>query len=531
MDIGDIFQAEDSAYIGLVRDGANRLHWRTKPAVVRRELLFAEGEACDEARLAETARLLRAQPYVRSAILTPSATGDGGVIVHVATRDEWTTRVGVRVASSRPFPVPRLRWQEENLLGEGLGVEAAYDLLGRRPAYLLEAVHHQFLHRRWDARLTLGRTVVGPVADQVVLRPFRSEFDRVAWRAAARYREEPFELVGDSAGTIVQPILAAGAEVGTAVRFGRPGALRLLGVALSAERLSAHGAPFASQPYLDSAAGAALAGRFGERRRVRLTLFAGARSLSFHPHRGLDAVNGVDDVREGLEAGLVVARSVFGLKGLDRDDFVAAEIFLGRDLDERTLVAFRAKAEGRRLWARRRWDGVLLDAELLIYTGLERRGRWVLGLAGTGGWRTSAPFQLFLAGANGIRGYGEPAIPAGSRVVLRGEHRYFLGTVFGAVDLGSAAFVDLGRGWAGDVPFGRTTELLGAVGGGIRVAAPRGSRVTYRADVAVPLAHGRGVELRITVGQQFGLRRGEPEDVARSRERTSSVTVFNFPRF
>ena len=62
-------------------------------------------------------------------------------------------------------------------------------------------------------------------------------------------------------------------------------------------------------------------------------------------------------------------------------------------------------------------------------------------------------------------------------------------------------------------------------------AFPRGSRFTYRLDVAVPVRGARGFEIRTGFGQQFGVQRGEPEDVVRSREQVSSVTVFNFPRF
>jgi hypothetical protein len=81
------------------------------------------------------------------------------------------------------------------------------------------------------------------------------------------------------------------------------------------------------------------------------------------------------------------------------------------------------------------------------------------------------------------------------------------------------------------VPFGENTGLVGAMGAGLRVAFPSGSRLTYRLDLAMPLTGGRGLELRTGFRQHFGILRGEPEDVVRSREQVSSVTVFNFPRF
>ena len=69
------------------------------------------------------------------------------------------------------------------------------------------------------------------------------------------------------------------------------------------------------------------------------------------------------------------------------------------------------------------------------------------------------------------------------------------------------------------------------MGAGLRVALPRGSRRTWRLDLGIPLSRGLSPELRLGVGQHFGIFNGEPQDVVRSRERISSVTVFDFPRF
>lgn len=57
---------------------ANRLHRRTHEPVIERLLLFAPGEAYDPALLEETARLLRAQGYLREAEVTcPPFSGPG----------------------------------------------------------------------------------------------------------------------------------------------------------------------------------------------------------------------------------------------------------------------------------------------------------------------------------------------------------------------------------------------------------------------------------------------------------------------
>jgi hypothetical protein len=525
-----VFDGSSGPLPGVARSVANALHWRTREPTVRNELLFREGHPCDPARLAESERLLRAQGFLRSARVAARASDTGGVEVDVLTRDDWAVRGSLRFESDADPALRRFRAAHENVLGRGLRVQTRYSHLGRRPGFDVGLVHSQFFGRR-DFAFQGGTSSVGYVGETTMLRPFRSEFDRVAWRLSARYRKEPFTLATDTLGTVSQPLVTFGADAGAARRFGRPGNLRILGAVLSAERLYVEGAPLASDPSDDSLALASLAGRYTERRRVRAHAVVGARSLRFTQRSGVDAVNALEDVREGLEAGLVAGRTLFGTGGLQRDWFAALEVFHGSALPASTLTFARAKVEARYLRPEGRWRDVLASAEVIVYNGVGERGVVVVGLSGAGGWQTSTPFQLQLAGLNGIRGYGFSGLPVGRRIVMHAEHRYFAGTLLGAVDLGTAAFADLGRGWKGDALFGRDTGLLAAVGGGLRVAFPSGSRVTYRLDLALPMKRGYGVELKIGLRQQFGILRGEPDDVTRSREQVSSVTVFNFPRF
>lgn len=524
-----LFAPGDPDFLGVVSAVGNAVHWRTRPEVVRRELLFREGDPCDPARLAETARVLRAQPYIREAVIVPVAAPDGGVDVLVETRDEWSLRAGIRFADNSGFPVRQVRVAEENVLGRGLRVQLRYDGQRRHPAYDVDATTHQFLGGL-EAQGVAGRSSVGLVGEERVLRPFKSEYDRVAWRESARYRKEPFLLIAPALGWVDVPVLAVSADLGAAARWGTPGRLALLGGALSVERLLAVDAPMAHEAGDDSAAAAAVAGRYSERRRARLHLFAGARAVRFRPRYGVDAVHALEDAREGVEAGIVVGKSLFGSAGLQRDWFAAGELAAGAEF-QRTLAFVRGKVEGRYLLADRHWDGVLAEGQVLFYSEVSRRSVVVLSASGAGGWNTRTPFQLRLGGPSGIRGYGINALPVGRRIVLQGEHRHFVGTLLGAADVGTAAFVDVGRGWAGDAVFGEDTGLRAAVGGGLRIAAPRGSRRTYRIDFAVPLSHGGGVEFQVGVNQQFGVFRGESADLARSREQVSSSSIFNFPRF
>ncbi len=530
IDARTVFSDDDSLIPGVVRTLGNDLHHQTTVQTIRQDLLFAVGELCDARRLSETERLLRARPYIRSALVVPIATRDGGVRILVQTRDEFSLEVRLRMRSGGDFPVRRMVVTEDNAFGRGLHLQAFYNNFGRRPAFFGDALDHHFLGRRLEAEVTGGKSEVGPVAEEAIRRAFENEFDRLAWRESLRYRKGPFPLVQPGLGTILEPLLEVGADAGAAVRFGVPGRLKIVGAVLSGERLLVEGAPLAPTPAGDSLAAALLSGRFSERRRIRVHLLLGARRLAFHPHRGLDAVHALEDAPEGAQAGVVLGRSLFGGSGLEHDWFAAAEVSSGAELGRGAMVFASSKIEGRYLTADGRWDGVLANGQVLVYE-IRTRATTVYGIAAAGGYATRAPFQLLLGGPNGLRGFGDPALPVGTRIVIHAEERYYLGQVFGFADLGAAAFADVGRGWAGDAVFGQNTGLIASFGVGFRAAAPRGSRRTYRLDLAVPVSRGLGPELRLAVRQQFGIFNGEPQDVVRSRERISSVTVFDFPRF
>jgi hypothetical protein len=530
IDARTIFSSEDSLIPRFVRRVGNAIHWQTREETVRRDLLFAVGDQCDRRRLAETERLLRTRSYIRSALVVPIATADGGVRILVQTRDEFTLEVRLRVQTGGELPLRRVVLTEDNVLGRGIHAQWYYNSFGRRAAYYGDVLDHHFLSGRWEAEVTGGKSEVGAVGEETVRQAFETDFDRVSWRESAGYRKEPFALVSTSLGTVLQPMVRTGADVGEAWRFGVPGQLQIVGGVLSYDRALAEGVPLASTADLDSTAGAQLAGRFEERRRARVHLLFGARKLAFHPHSGVDAMRAIEDVPVGAQAAFVIGKSLFGGGGLQHDWFAAAEVLFGTELEDRMLVFARGKAEGRYLTSTGQWDGVLADGQLLVYDFGPRRTT-VVALEGAGGWNTRTPFQLLLAGSNGLRGYGGDALPVGSRVVVHAEQRYLLGTAFGFADIGAAAFVEGARGWAGDVAFGESTGLLATVGVGLRVAAPRGSRRTYRLDLSFPLNRGLGPQLQLGVGQQFGIFKGEPADVVRSRERISSVTVFEFPRF
>ena len=95
-----------------------KMHVRTRPEIIRRELLFAAGDTVDTLRVAESLRRLRKLQFLENAhveaerCVTP--VGES-LALKVVTRDAWTTHPDIKAGGSSP----RIGLTERDLLGTG----------------------------------------------------------------------------------------------------------------------------------------------------------------------------------------------------------------------------------------------------------------------------------------------------------------------------------------------------------------------------------------------------------------------------
>jgi hypothetical protein len=105
-----------------------KMHARTRPEVIRRELLFAPGDTVDTLRVAESLRRLRKLSFLESAQVEarecPAESGET-LVLDIVTRDSWTARPDFK-ASKRS---PRIGLTERSLFGTGRA--ASLELVSR----------------------------------------------------------------------------------------------------------------------------------------------------------------------------------------------------------------------------------------------------------------------------------------------------------------------------------------------------------------------------------------------------------------
>ena len=509
---------------------ANGLHVRTRESVIRRELRFRVGDCYDSFLIADSERILRRLPFISTAEVFGIRQPDGSWHVLVDTRDEWSTRLEVTMEFENGVDLRSLALTEQNFLGRGFQISA---FLIRDDAN--ERVGGQFFTPQLfgteaDFLIGGGNTQIGDFWTVGVTQPFLGETSRWAGRLAASLNEDYFDY---SAGTpsapanVLLPEEQRRFELTGMVRFGDPGNLTSVGLGVARAESDALGFPesllyvgdrdFANPEPAPPEAVEEVSRQTFFSSGTRINLLFGQRNIRFIQRTGLDALKGVTDIQVGSDVSVTLGRTVS--TGDAPDDFnTRLRLYAAAAPSPFTIVSQFA-VEGRQVFfdpstERRGWRDVIGEFDLLAFWQPERFDRHTVlaRIAGAGGWTMDRPFQLTLGGRRGLRGFNREDFPGARRIVINLEDRIYLGWPAPSfADLGITLFADVGRMFAGDVPFGFDSGWRGSVGGGLRIGFPAGSRATARFDLAWPIgAQGSagGPILRISLADLLGLRQG-----------------------
>ena len=118
IDRREIFDTVGTATAWFER-ATNSLHSTTNESVVRRELLFSEGELVSSEIFDETERNLRRLGFVGDVVVERKVISDSTVDVRVITHDKWTTSANASVKSEGGVTDIGFSVSEDNFLGNG----------------------------------------------------------------------------------------------------------------------------------------------------------------------------------------------------------------------------------------------------------------------------------------------------------------------------------------------------------------------------------------------------------------------------
>ena len=483
----DIFDPNERSWFARL---ANSLHVRTRPAVIRRELLFHPGQPYDSASVAESERNLRAMGIFRrvqiDTVRTPT-----GLMLRVVTKDGWSTQADWRFRSTGGQVAFTIGLVENNLLGTASAAAVRYRKDPDR-----SSVAVSFRRPRLFAG-TVGLGAVyenrsdGSVAGVAVDRPFFALTSKNAFRFEAENRDERVLRFRDgldqASDTLSRRYTQVRGAVALALRASTAGYLRA-GI-LAQVRRDDFQPERSTQPFPRNVTGAIGPYMVWNRARFLVT-------------RGYAGFAREEDVDLGttLRVGFLAAPKVFGY---DRNG-------LGPDIRGRVGATLPGGFAYLEALANGLYTSAGLDSstvQLAATTVLQPGPRHVAVFHAEAGWRENpVPGEEFDLGlGSGPRAFGSHAFTGDRAVFLTAEYRYtIVDDLFNMVGLGVAGFVDHGGAWYA----GSRRRLGWDAGIGLRVGASRSSVTdALRFDLARRFANdveSGGWVLTVGKGFAFG---------------------------
>ena len=492
----------------------NSVHLRTRADYLRNQMLLDEGGCYDDEALAASVRNIRELSFIARVEAGSRQDSDSTWVVQVETWDEWSTGAGVYFDVESEFQFQGFYVTETNALGRGLRLSFRYRKFRERNDRSVTLASTRFLGSQARASVAAGATRTGSFLRQELVYPFVSETGRLHLQSNLQYEDRELSyFTGSEVGitNVLLPFTDRRVSMLARRRFGVPGALTLVGGEVEVLRRTVSGPAqqvmnedFETPTVASDSAAALLRPQASPDSYVRLGATLGLRRIRFASAVGLDLVSGVQDVALGTELTLTVGRTLGTWGTSVADTYGWLEGYASGQMGP-VLANAKVRAEGRYLDSSEagisRWRDMSLSGRGLFYVRppSSTAQTFLTGVRFNARGNIDQPYQVVLGGEEGVRGYRDDELPTSSTLVGFVEQRVNVRWLRPAVDLGLTVFVDYGRGWAGDIPFGRDTSWRAAIGGGLRLGFPAGTGSVTHVEVAWPVgaaAGGRGPVLR-----------------------------------
>ena len=483
---------------------ANRIHWPTRESVIRRELLFATGEAWDPLKVLESERNLRANGSFRRVDIIPVERAAGTADAVVRTQDSWTTNPRFSAGTEGGESFFTLGLEENNLLGYGKSVGAEYGRSGSRTSSSYSYGDPRFLNTRLALNGGYSRSSTGDAGSVSLTSPFYSldspRASAVAWQRS-----------------VSEQTIYRDAEEYTEFRARRRIAEASLGRRLEADRIfvqRVEGGWYSDRAQYETLTGGSpgtVAGTLPEDRELSgPTIGYSWVQPDYIKETYIDRMERVEDFNLGNElsvrAGWMAEKTasdrdrvIFNASNQQGVRFAPGRFAIGRlSLSGRTVAG--------------RWENALANADLNFFWKTNVRGdhTFVGHIEGAFGRYLDRDNSVTLGGGTGLRGYKNNSFVGDKAVLVNFEDRFFFpGEWFHLMRLGAAVFVDSGVVARENADL-TLRNLKSDVGAGLRVAGTRSrSGGVGRIDVAYALNRGPNGGSRWVIsikgGQAFSL--------------------------
>ena len=454
-----LFSAAEGGTAGLYRI-ADRIQVRTREALIRRFLLFDEGDEFDEAKLRESERNLRQLDFLEFVSIKASPPHDGVVDVIVETHDAFTTDINADFSNDGGRALYDFEVTQKNLFNRGgdIDLRVANGLYRRTTS--LEVVDPEMFGPYWTAHALAAISSDGNEQRLSVERPLYSYATKLTALASIDHLLQDARTYRSS---VIDSIFRQ-SHGEAAIQAGRVIQTR---PAITTRVLA--GIDFVDDSF------ATITGAAPDARHFRwLEVGIDRTCFNFITLDHVDYGLRKQDFNLGAHAAVFGAVSPRGSVSRVRGD-----ASYGRQLGAFSFLITRASATGR-IHATNRNAIFSSDTRFIVKLPAKYPETFVAHAHLDVGWNLDRDVQFFADGQNGLRAYPDFAFEGSRRIVLNAEHRVFLGReLLDFFEPGAAAFVDSGEAVTGG--FGHPKTDFGV---GLRFSIARLEAAMLRFDVA-----------------------------------------------
>ena len=493
IDAVDVYSKHEARH-GFFYRAADRLHVETHASVVRKFLLFHEGDVFSLERLQETERNLRAQHYLKSASVVALPAHDGVVDVVVTTQDAWSIAPETQAGSRGGAGNFGASISESNLFGLGKEAEVNWKKDVDRTRVGIQYQDPMMLDGYWNAFLAYGRTSDGSDQRVALKRPFYSF--STPWSTELSFigfqRDDRLYSDGVTAARFSHQMRRADLNWGWAIDPSDTTANRIVsGLRLMRDRFASRleGDPFTLPQNRDY--------------RYLFTRFEHAEN-SFVKLNFVNKDIRYEDFNLGSQYSAEAAVSPRAIGAPVNSAYGCASFADGVG----SPAAFMLHS----IRLQSRFDGgpqnSIVSAGLYAVKRMsdEHPSTFVGRIVFNNAWRQDREDQFFADGLTGLRGYRAHTFAGSRSLIINAEQRFYLGReLLQLYSPGVVGFVDAGNATNGS--FSDLARLKFDAGVGIRIGLPRTPKNLLRLDLAYAMNRDprgkRGFLISFSSGQAF----------------------------
>lgn len=469
----------------------NRLHFNTKPHVVKSQILFAEGDLVNRKIIQESARILRTRKYLTAAHIVVDAVCGDEIDVLVVTQDAWSLEPQVSFSRQADDSESSFVLSDDNVLGTGNSVAIGYEQTADRNAIQYSFANPHFLNKPIAVKLSFAETSDGDNSSLYVARPFYSI--NTPWATGIKMDDISEVSIIRSGGKVVNEYRHQRVEqevfFGVATEITDDYSRRWY-VGFTKEEDSFFEIP------------ETVLGTPQYRKAVYPWIGYQYLNNQFAVYKNVNQIQRAEDIALGINFDFRLGYGGTSLDSADEMVRYRGKITNVIDMNDH-IIELSAQTDGRQHSNSGKDDTAVIGGEVAYHYFLNDKNRWYFRARYDVGQALLQHEQLTTGDITGLRGYPTDYQRGKKRYLATVERRFFSDYhIYNLMRVGAVVFFDTGKSW-GASDSGET-PLLANVGFGLRLSSSK-VRVgnVIHIDLAIPLVAKEGVdEYQLLLGAQ-----------------------------